>query len=104
MLHDYLPLYADKIFSITRRNKSYQALSNFQHQLVFLELKLLDIDGFTLLQQLKQRHEWQSIPVIVISALAFQTDWQRAFNLGAKHYFIKPVELPALLQKIREKF
>ncbi|MDV2997293.1 MAG: Polar-differentiation response regulator DivK [Chroococcidiopsis sp. SAG 2025] len=104
LLHDYLQFHGYEIFSIARGANFFQTLSVFQPQLIVLDLRLPEIDGFTLLEQLKQRDEWQSIPVIIISALASQTERQRAYNLGAKHYFVKPANLRILLQTIQKEF
>jgi len=50
--------------------------------LILLDLRLPDIDGYTLLQQIQQGSDWQHIPVIVVSAFVFRVDQQRALSLG----------------------
>lgn len=78
-------------------------IEQFQPHIVLLDLKLPDVDGFTLLHQFQQRRDWSNIPVVVVSAFAFQADQQRAFNLGARRYLVKPVNLSRLKRAICEE-
>lgn len=80
-----------------------QEMTQFQPHLVLLDLKLPDIDGFSLLKQAQQTSEWSEIPIVVVSAFAFQSDRQRALSLGARQYLVKPVMLPQIQQAISEE-
>lgn len=104
LLEDYLISCGYELSSIDGGSNFFQTIAEFQPQLILLDLKLPDVDGFTLLQQLQERPEGQHISVIVVSAFAFKAEQQRALNLGAKRYFIKPVSLFALLQTIQSEF
>jgi len=72
------------------------AMNQFHPQVVLLDLKLPDVDGYCLLEELRHHPEWSEIPVIVVSAYAFQSDRQRALDLGAHQYLVKPVRLMVL--------
>lgn len=103
MLHDYIAFCGYQVFSLNCGSGFFEALTNFQPQLILLDLKLPDIDGYTLLQQLQQKPEWQHIAIIIVSAFAFKADQQRAFDLGVRRYFIKPVTLSQLKQAIEDE-
>lgn len=103
MLEDYLVVCGYKVLSLSSGAGFFQALVDFQPHLILLDLKLPMSDGYTLLEQIKQHPEWQQIPVIVVSAFAFKADRQRALNLGASQYFIKPVSLSELRQAIQNQ-
>ena len=103
MLSDYLVYCGYQVFSLAGGSGFFQALADFQPHLILLDLRLPDIDGYTLLEQIKQVSKWQYIPVIVVSALAFRADQQRALSLGASRYFVKPVNLNALRQAIQDE-
>jgi two-component system cell cycle response regulator DivK len=75
-------------------------MAEFRPDVILLDLKLPDVDGYHLLDLLRRHPEWQTIPVIVVSAFAFQADQERAFALGAKQYLVKPVKLQQLQQAI----
>lgn len=103
MLEDYLVFCGYQVLGLAFGSNFFQTVADFQPHLVLLDLKLPDVDGYTLLEQMRQRPEWQIIPVIVVSAFAFKADRQRALNLGAKRYFVKPVSLRDLRQAIEDE-
>jgi two-component system cell cycle response regulator DivK len=103
LMTDYLRYCGYEVFSISRGESFAAAMSQFYPHLILLDLKLPDIDGYTLLQQIQQIPDWSEIPVIVVSAFAFQADQQRALNLGARRYLVKPVKLPELINTISEE-
>ena len=103
MLSDYLDYCGYQVLSLASGSGFFQALADFQPSLILLDLRLPDIDGYTLLEQIKQETKWWHIPVIVVSALAFRADQQRALSLGASRYLVKPVNLPALNQAIQDE-
>jgi len=103
MLEDYLVFWGYQVLSLEFGSGFFQALVEFQPHLVLLDLKLPDVDGYTLLEQLRQSSDWGDIPVIVVSAFAFKADQQRALELGARRYFVKPVSLKDLRQAIEDE-
>lgn len=103
LLEDYLIYQGYSVLPLATGLGFEQAIIDFQPQVVLLDLKLPDIDGCDILEQMQQNPEWSQIPVIVVSARAFLSDQQRALNLGAKRYLVKPIRLQELLQVIREE-
>lgn len=77
-----------------------EAMTEFRPDVILLDLKLPNVDGYHLLALLQQHPDWHTIPVIVVSAFAFQADQERAFALGAKQYLVKPVKLHQFQQAI----
>ncbi|MBD2538341.1 response regulator [Coleofasciculus sp. FACHB-SPT36] len=103
LLNDYLGYLGYQVFSLAGGADFFQTMAEFQPHLVLLDLKLPDIDGYTLLQQIQERPDWLHIPVFVVSAYAFQADEERALTLGARRFFVKPVNLVSLRQAIAEE-
>lgn len=103
LLVDYLTFAGYATFSIADGGEFFTALAEWCPDLILLDLKLPTVDGYTLLAQLQKDEKWQSIPVIVVSALAFKADQQRALALGACRYLVKPVGLEHLRQVIAEE-
>lgn len=75
-------------------------IEQFQPNLVLLDLRLPDVDGYQLLEELQQQPHLQQLPIIVISGFAFQEEQQRALKLGARHYLVKPISLTKLIEVI----
>lgn len=103
LMSDYLEYQGCQVFSVSRGKLFDSAIAEFQPHLIILDLKLPDIDGYALLQRMQQKPDWFKIPVIVVSAFAFQSDQQRALRLGARQYLVKPVSLTQLRQVICEE-
>lgn len=104
MLQDYIAFCGYQVLSLPGGSGFFEALADFQPQLILLDLRLPDIDGYTILAKLKQKSQWQHIPVIIVSAFAFKADQQRALSLGACRYFVKPVSLSDLRKAIVDEF
>lgn len=75
-----------------------RAVEAMAYDLVLLDLGLPDIDGVTLLPDLRAHHRG---PVIVLSARRDQSDKVGALDAGADDYMTKPFGLPELLARIR---
>lgn len=103
LMSDYLEYYGYKVLGLARGSLFAPAMLQFRPHLVLLDLKLPDIDGYTLLQKRQWCSDWLKVPVIVISAFAFQADQQRALSLGACQYLVKPVSLTQLKQAIHRE-
>ncbi|MDZ7961356.1 MAG: response regulator [Aulosira sp. DedQUE10] len=103
LLSDYLSHFGYNVQSFSVGSALFSAVEKFQPELILLDLKLPDIDGYSLLAQIQMKPEFSKIPIIVVSAFAFEIDQQRAMKLGAWRYFVKPINLKHLMMTIEEK-
>jgi two-component system, cell cycle response regulator DivK len=102
LMSDYLTNCGYHILCLTDPRSLGHAMVHFRPHGILLDLKLPFIDGYTVLEQLQTTSDWKDIPVLVVSAYAFRADRQRALELGAKRYLVKPVKLADLIQAIHE--
>ncbi|WP_416667066.1 response regulator [Egbenema bharatensis] len=103
LMGEYLEYHGYEVCSLSRGNCANSTIDCFRPHVILLDLKLPDVDGFTLLEQFQQRPDWGLIPIIVVSAFAFQSDQQRALGLGACRYLVKPVNLLQLRRTITDE-
>jgi CheY-like chemotaxis protein len=66
-------------------------------QLITLDIMLPDVDGFTVLERLKENPLTSGIPVVIVSVLS---DTERGYALGAVDYVTKPFEESKLIQAV----
>ena len=59
--------------------------------LVLLDIKMPRATGFDVLHWMQDQRHLRNIPVIIFSASAFPFDIERAYELGANAYVVKPV-------------
>jgi DNA-binding response OmpR family regulator len=85
-------------FSVTRAATGAEALAAQPADLVLLDLRLPDIDGFTVCRELRQRSD---VPIIVVSARGEEIDRVLGLELGADDYLVKPFGLRELVARIR---
>lgn len=73
--------------------------------LILLDLILPGMDGFEILEKLKEDQETSPIPVIILSNLGQREDIERGFDLGADDYLIKAHFTPdEIVERARAPF
>ncbi|MHC5766301.1 MAG: response regulator [Nostoc sp.] len=104
LLSDYLIYCGYEVQSLSEGSAFFSTIEKFEPDLMLLDLKLPDIDGYSLLKQVQQNPHLSKIPIIVVSAFAFKADQELALSLGACCYFVKPLKLKDLILAIEKQF
>ena len=69
-------------------------------QLVVLDLRLPDIDGYQVCQQLRKLYHPSLVPVVMLTGMSQPVDQLRGFAHGADAYLTKPCEPDELLRTV----
>jgi CheY-like chemotaxis protein len=69
--------------------------------LIFLDLRMPEMNGFELLEWLKSQPRHAEIPVIVISSFDRQREIRKSYQLGARTFLSKPVKPESIRGAIR---
>ncbi len=69
--------------------------------LVLLDVMMPGRDGFSVLQSLKSCHDTRSIPVVLLSARASDTEIWQGWQAGADYYLTKPFRVDQLVEYLR---
>lgn len=72
--------------------------------LILLDINLPGIDGYEVLRRLREDEETRNIPVIALSANAMPRDIEKGKAAGFTDYIVKPIDVPAFLEKIASYF
>lgn len=68
--------------------------------IILLDLLMPQISGFDFIKTIKQNPKFQSISVIIVSALTDDESVNEIMNLGATDFINKPIIIPQLIEKI----
>lgn len=70
--------------------------------LILLDLKMPKVGGIEVIKRLKATPQTASIPVIVLTSSAAHQDIVQGYNLGINSYLIKPVNISAFAEVVRQ--
>ncbi len=67
--------------------------------MITLDIMLPDMDGFEVLQSLKENPELENVPVVILSIVE---DREKVFRMGAAGFLTKPIDRDALLNRVHD--
>lgn len=70
--------------------------------LVLLDLKMPGKSGFDVLAWIRGQEHLKQLPVVIFTASVLVEDRERALELGATHFLVKPIGYEALQRLVRE--
>lgn len=102
------------LISLILTSESYEVLTlesgtellsryaSFQPHLVLLDIMMPHMSGFEVLEAVRSLEEenLNSVPIVMITAKSMDSDIDRALELGATSYIVKPFRAEALKQKV----
>ena len=68
---------------------------------ILLDLKLPTSSGLEVLAWIREQPSLRRLPVIMLTSSLLPTDINRAYDLGANSYLIKPADLASLVELAR---
>ncbi|MBD1910115.1 MULTISPECIES: response regulator [unclassified Leptolyngbya] len=77
-------------------NEALGLLDRHQYDLMLLDIVLPDIDGFGILQEVRQRYPTTKMPIIAVTAMAYHWQQQHIIEAGFDGYLCKPYTLEAM--------
>ena len=87
-----------KIFEASTAKEGLVMAATQQINLILLDLGLPDMEGYELLQKIR---EWYQKPIIILSVRNSEEDIVKALDQGANDYLTKPFRTGELLARIR---
>lgn len=76
------------------------AASNLKPDIILMDIGLGEMDGWEATRQIKANPETAAIPIIALTASAFESDREKSFAAGCCDFDTKPVDLVRLLGKM----
>jgi CheY-like chemotaxis protein len=79
----------------------YEKLDNAKFDIILMDISLRGKkDGLQLTQEIRQMDEYKDLPVVGLSAHAFQRDKDNAYNAGVDIFLTKPVQNDVLMDTL----
>jgi chemosensory pili system protein ChpA (sensor histidine kinase/response regulator) len=69
---------------------------------ILTDVEMPRMDGYELLSSIKKNDRWKDIPVVMITSRAGDKHRQKAVELGASEYLVKPYDDAKLLEIVRD--
>ncbi|MBE9182641.1 PAS domain S-box protein [Oculatella sp. LEGE 06141] len=82
---------------------TFQVVQTTLPDLILLDIKLPDIDGYEVCRRLKASERTQRIPVVFLSALTETLDKVQAFAVGGVDFITKPLQLSEVFARIENQ-
>jgi DNA-binding response OmpR family regulator len=89
-----------KVTTLADPQQFWTVLKSVCPDVLVLDIKMPQIDGFELCQVLRNDPHWQQLPVLFVSALDASKTQNQAFTVGADDYLCKPVLAAQLANRI----
>lgn len=83
------------------RTGAYQDSEQFPlPNVILLDVRMPRLDGFEVLAHLKGNTQLMKIPVIMLTSTDNQKEIDRAYELGANGYVVKPVSVESFIDRV----
>lgn len=82
--------------------EALKALPRQTFDLIIVDINMPDINGFELLDFVKNNDQYKSIPVVIVSTESSEDDKEKGMALGAAAYLTKPFKLEELQSIVRK--
>lgn len=92
-----------KIFVASNGAEGLRMLQAYGNEidLIISDIMMPEMDGLTMLQEVKAHAEWKSIPMVMLTALAAERSKLRALTIGVDDYLIKPFSVAELEARVQ---
>src|SRR5205814_8924900 len=89
------------VMGITDSRKALDICATFDPDLILLDLIMPGMDGFALLEALREDGSESFLPIVVLTADITEEATARALEAGATDFLVKPVSQSEALLRIR---
>lgn len=78
------------------RSAAQKLLTGKAPQLLILDINMPEVSGLDLLEFVRRRREWKELPIVMLSSEAADSIVDKALQLGADAYLMKPTTIEEL--------
>lgn len=83
--------------------EALEQIENFRPDLILLDVMLPGVNGFDVLQRVRQQAGFHELPIIMLTAKGREVEVTKGLALGANAYITKPFSTRNLLDEVRRQ-
>jgi CheY-like chemotaxis protein/HPt (histidine-containing phosphotransfer) domain-containing protein len=99
-----LELLEDKGINVTIANDGREAVvavNKGAFDLVLMDIQMPNMDGHEATIEIRQDHRFKDLPIIAMTAHAFDAEWDKCLASGMSDHVTKPIDPTAFLEAVR---
>lgn len=101
MLNAYFRVQGYEVFTVNWGEDGVRAAQTVMPDLMILDIRLPDIDGFEVARRVRSDRRTNEIPIIFLTEKRERTDRLQGFEVGADDYITKPFDVQELRLRVR---
>ncbi|HSK65654.1 MAG TPA: response regulator [Anaerolineales bacterium] len=101
MLNAYFRVQGYEVFTVNWGEDGVRAAQTVMPDLMILDIRLPDIDGFEVARRMRSDRRTNEIPIIFLTEKRERTDRLQGFEVGADDYITKPFDVQELRLRVR---
>lgn len=101
MLNAYFRVQGYEVQTVNWGEDGVRACMSFHPDLVILDIRLPDIDGFEVARRLREDRRTRNVPIIFLTEKRERADRLQGLSLGADDYITKPFDVQELRLRVR---
>lgn len=101
MLNAYFRVQGYEVFTVNWGEDGVRAGQTSAPDLIILDIRLPDIDGYEVARRLRSDRRTQEIPIIFLTEKRERVDRLQGFEVGADDYITKPFDVQELRLRVR---
>jgi DNA-binding response OmpR family regulator len=101
MLNAYFRVQGYEVFTVNWGEDGIRACQTSRPDLIILDIRLPDIDGYEVAHRLRSNHRTADIPIIFLTEKRERSDRLQGLELGADDYITKPFDIQELRLRVR---
>ena len=91
-----------KLTPVASAKAALDVFSQTTPNVIISDIGMPEVDGLTLMSQIRQLPEGKDIPAIALTAYAGEMERQSSFDAGFQKHIAKPIDIPELIAAITE--
>jgi len=100
LVKDYLEFRGYNVTSAENGREALNILEKETPDMIICDVMMPEVDGYSLVQKIRENVETRAIPVMLLSAKSQSQDRVKGLNIGADLYMAKPFEPEELVAQV----